>query len=160
RRTSDSIFPGSDNPGESRPDMVALLLRAAGVRAAAAVASMKVPAADCEDVGQEIALELWLALPNYDASRASVMTFLERIARWRLSAVLRRHRERVRVEPLAAQTCATADGIPAVELHLDYERILASLDTEDREIAILLVEHGPTEISRMLVIARSTVYRC
>ena len=157
--TKSSISPDSDDHSKFRPDIVAMLLRAAEVRAAAAVANGKVPVADYDDIRQEIAIELWLSLPNYDASRASIRTFLERIADWRSPSVILRHRDNVIVEQLAGHQFATANGIPAVEVQLDFDRILSSLEEDDRDIAQLLVEHGPTEISAMLGIARSTVYR-
>lgn len=132
-------------------------LRAAQVRAAAAVASGRVTLADREDLEQEALLGLWMALPHYDASRASLRTFLERVADKRFTSLLRRRRP-VLIERLDGHRFATADGIPAVQIQVDFERVLAPLGDPDRALALLLVDHGPTEISRMLGIARSTVY--
>lgn len=133
-------------------------LRAVQVRGAAAVATGQAAAADREDLEQEALLGLWMALRHYDASRASLRTFLERVADKRFASLLRRRRSPVVIERLDGHRFATADGIPAVQFHVDFERVLAPLDDSDRALALLLVDHGPTEISRMLGIARSTVY--
>jgi RNA polymerase sigma-70 factor (ECF subfamily) len=133
-------------------------MRAVQVRGAAAVASGRVTPADREDLEQEALLGLWSALRRYDASRASLRTFLERVADKCFASLLRRRRKPLVIERLDSQRFATADGIPAVQFHVDFERVLAPLDDPDRALALLLVEHGPTEISRMLGVARSTVY--
>lgn len=133
-------------------------LRVVQVRAASAVATGRVTPADREDLEQEALLGLWTALRHYDASRARLRTFLERVADKRFASLLRRRRSPVVIERLDAHRFATADGIPAVQFHVDFERVLAPLDDSDRALALLLVDHGPTEISRMLGIARSTVY--
>jgi RNA polymerase sigma-70 factor (ECF subfamily) len=133
-------------------------LRAVQVRGAAAVATGRAVAADREDLEQEALLGLWMALRHYDASRASLRTFLERVADKRFASLLRRRRSPFLIEPLDGHRFATADGIPAVQLHVDFERVLAPLGDPDRALALLLVDHGPTEISRMLGVARSTVY--
>ena len=135
-----------------------LALRAVQVRAAAAVATGRTLAADREDLEQEALLGLWRALRRYDASRASLRTFLERVADKRFASLLRHRRSPVVIERLDGLQFATADGIPAVQFHVDFERVLAQLGDPDRVLALLLMEHGPTEISRMLGIARSNVY--
>jgi len=137
---------------------LSLALRAVQVRAAAAVAAGRTPAADREDLEQEALLGLWMALPHYDASRASLRTFLERVADKRFATLMRRRRGPLTVERLDGHRFATPDGIPAVQFHVDFERVLAPLGDPDRTLALLLIDHGPTEISRMLGIARSTVY--
>jgi RNA polymerase sigma-70 factor (ECF subfamily) len=133
-------------------------LRAVQVRGAAAVATGRAAAADREDLEQEALLGLWMALRHYDASRASLRTFLERVADKRFASLLRRRHSPVLIERLDGHRFATADGIPAVQFQVDFERVLAPLGDPDRALALLLVDHGPTEISRMLGVARSTVY--
>jgi RNA polymerase sigma-70 factor (ECF subfamily) len=135
-----------------------LALRAVQVRAAAAVATGRATAADREDLEQDALLGLWIALRHYDASRAGLRTFLERVADKRFATLMRRRRSPVLIERLDGHRFATPDGIPAVQFHVDFERVLAPLGDPDRKLALLLVDHGPTEISRMLGIARSTVY--
>jgi len=135
-----------------------LALRAVQVRGAATVAAGWATAADREDLEQEAVLGLWMALRHYDASRASLRTFLERVADKRFASLLRRRRNAPVMERLDGHHLSTADGIPAVQFHVDFERVLAPLSNSDQTLALLLVDHGPTEISRMLGIARSTVY--
>jgi len=145
-------------PEPNLEQVLPLALRAVQVRAAAAVASGRTPAADREDLEQEAFLGLWTALRRYDASRASLRTFLERVADKRFASLLRRRQSPVVIDRLDGHRFATADGIPAVQFHVDFERVLAPLGDPDRKLALLLIDHGPTEISRMLGIARSTVY--
>ena len=133
-------------------------MRAVQVRGAAAVAAGRAAAADREDLEQEALVGLWMALRHYDASRASLRTFLERVADKRFASLLRRRRSPVVIERLDGHRIATADGILAVQFHVDFERVLALLGNSDRILALLLIDPGPTEISRMLGIARSTVY--
>jgi RNA polymerase sigma-70 factor (ECF subfamily) len=135
-----------------------LALRAVQVRGAAAVATGRATAADREDLEQQALLGLWMALRHYDASRASLRTFLERVADKRFASLLRRRQSPVVIDRLDGHRFATADGIPAVQFHVDFERVLAPLGAPDRKLALLLIDHGPTEISRMLGVARSTVY--
>jgi len=137
---------------------LSVAVRAVQVRAAAAVATGRTPAADREDLEQDALVGLWAALPHYDASRGGLRTFLERVADKRFATLMRRRRSPVLIERLDGHRLATADGIPAVQLHVDFERALAQLTEADRTLARLLIDHGPTEISRMLGIARSTVY--
>ena len=99
-----------------------------------------------------------MALRRYNASRASIRTFLERVADKRFASLLRRRRSPALIERLDGHRFATADGIPAVQFHADFERVLAPLGDAERTLALLLVDHGPTEISRVLGVARSTVY--
>lgn len=134
-----------------------LALRAAQVRVAAAAGFGTISRGEGEDFAQEALLKLWTALQRYDPSRAGLATFVERITENRLASWMRRRRGPA-VEPLDDHQPATSDGIPAVQFRVDFQRILASLTEVDRAVAQLLLDHGPTEVSRMLGIARSTVY--
>jgi RNA polymerase sigma-70 factor (ECF subfamily) len=145
-------------PEPNLEQVLPLALRAVQVRAAAAVATGRATAADRKELEQEALLGLWMALPHYDASRASLRTFLERVADKRFASLLRRRQSPFVIERLDGHRFATPDGIPVVQLHVDFERVLAPLSDPDRKLALLLIDHGPTEISRMLGIARSTVY--
>ena len=113
---------------------------------------------DCEDFEQEALLGLWIALRRYDPSRASLRTFVERVTENRFATWMRRRRSARAAENLDSPCLATSDGIPAVEFRVDFERILAPLSEADRGLAQLLVDYRPTEISRRLGIARSTLY--
>ena len=135
-----------------------LAMRAVRVRAAAAVATGRAAATDREDLEQEALLGLWVALRQYDPSRASVRTFVERVAEKRFASLLRRGRIPLVIESLDGHQFPTADGIPAVQFRVDFERVMTPLADSDRALALLLVDHGPTEISQILGVARSTVY--
>src|SRR5579885_3845737 len=108
-------------------------MRAVQVRGAPAVASGRVTPADREDLEQEALLGLWMALRHYDASRASLRTFLERVADKRFATLMRRRRGPLTVERLDGHRFATPDGIPAVQFHVDFERVLAPLGDPDRK---------------------------
>jgi RNA polymerase sigma-70 factor (ECF subfamily) len=135
-----------------------LALRASRVRSAAAVASGRVPVQDREDLEQEVLLRLWQALPRYDAARASLATFIERVVASKVASLLRSRRREAVYELLAGTQLSSADGIPAVEFRADLERLLASLEPSDRRLALVLTEHTPSQASRILGVARSTVY--
>jgi RNA polymerase sigma-70 factor (ECF subfamily) len=131
-----------------------LARRAVQVRAA----SGAMRPGDREDFEQEALLGLWIALRRYDPSRASLRTFVERLTDNRFASLMRRRRSALVVERLDGHRLATPDGIPAVQFHVDFERILSCLTDGDRAVARLLLDHRPSEVSRMLGIARSTLY--
>lgn len=145
-------------PDASFEHALPLALRAVQVRAGFAVATGRAPASDRKDLEQEALLGLFLSLPRYDASRAGLRTFLERVADKRFASLLRRRRTDILVEHLEGHRIATADGIPAVQLRVDFQNVLAQLSASSRETALLLIDHRPAEISHILGIARSTVY--
>jgi RNA polymerase sigma factor (sigma-70 family) len=135
-----------------------LALRASRVRSAAAVTSGRVPVQEREDLEQEALLRVWQALPRYDAARASLATFIERVVASKVASLLRSRRRLAIFELPTGTQPSSADGIPAVEFRTDVERILAMLGPSDRRLALLLTEHGPGEACRILGVARSTVY--
>jgi len=130
-----------------------LVRRAVQVRAA----SGAMRPGDREDFEQEALLGLWIALRRYDPSRASLRTFVERVTDNRFASWMRRRYHLV-VEQLNAHQFPTPNGIPAIQFHVDFERILSCLRDGDRAVARLLLDHRPSEISRMLGISRSRVY--
>ncbi len=133
-------------------------LRAARVRAAGAVASARAGWSEREDLEQDTLLEIWRALAHYDPTRASLRTFIERVAETRFRSLLRARRRQPVIEPLDRINPASAVGIPAVALRVDLERLLSLLPSRDRELLVLLMEHPPSEAARRLGIGRSTVY--
>jgi RNA polymerase sigma-70 factor (ECF subfamily) len=145
-------------PEASFQEAYPLALRAARVRSAAAVVLGAASAADREDLEQEALLQVWQALPRYDASRASLRTFVERVADSRFRSMLRPRRRQVVVEPWDGNAPPSPDGIPAVEFRADLDRILRRVGAPDRRLALLLTEHTPSEASRILGVARSTIY--
>ncbi|MBM3745717.1 MAG: sigma-70 family RNA polymerase sigma factor [Acidobacteria bacterium] len=135
-----------------------MALRAAQVRSAAAVATAGLPAHEREDLEQEALMAVWRALPQYDPSRACLRTFIERVIASRFASLLRARRRQLTLVPLDGQHLVTRDGIPVVEFRNDLQRVVGSLAERDRRLTLRLMEHTPTETSRSLGIARSTVY--
>lgn len=135
-----------------------LARRSVGVRSAAAVALASLPPTEREDLEQEALIAVWQAMPHYDASRASLRTFVERVIATRFASLMRVRRWRPTFEPVKEQHMVGLDGIPLLEFRTDFQRVSASLAERDRSLAELLVDHSPTEASRVLRVSRSTVY--
>lgn len=133
-------------------------LRSAQVRSAAAVASGAVLAADREHLEQEALTRIWEALSEYDPSRAGLRTFIEVVVSTKIRSLLRSERRRPESDCLDRQQVASWDGFRGMELRTDVKRVLAVLNDGDRRLALLLMEHSPSQASRMLGVARSTVY--
>ena len=137
----------------------ALARRAAGVRARGAVASGAIQRADREDLEQEAVVACWLAMANFDARRASLPTFIECVVASRMASVVRatHHLRALRSLDRAADLCA-ASMFSGHELRIDIERLLEDCSDSERRLARLLTEYSPTQASRILGVARSTVY--
>lgn len=135
-------------------------LRAAQVRAAAAVRSGDVPPAEREDLLQEGLIACWRALRHYDPKRASLRTFMEHVVAHRLASLHRARRCRPRCHPLDDRQLLGSDGwARSIELKSDVRRALVMLQDDDRRLALLLAEHTATAASRFLGVARSTIYQ-
>ncbi len=136
-----------------------IALRAAQVRATAAVVAGAIPVTDREDFEQEGVVACLHALPRFDPSRASLRTFIERVVAARLASVIRRTRrspELVPVDALCRFPVIGDDGRREVRMSIDG--VLESLHEEDRELVGLLLEVSPAEASRELGIPRSTIH--
>lgn len=136
-----------------------IALRAARVRATAAVINGAIPAAGREEFEQEGLAACWRALPRFDPARASVRTFIEHVITARLSSLIRAARRAPEFLPIQSASTLPAD-FPAADLALrvDVQRVLATLGAEDRQLVLLLYDHSPAEVSRILGIPRSTLY--
>jgi RNA polymerase sigma factor (sigma-70 family) len=132
--------------------------RVAQVRSTVAVASGAIAAIDREDIEQEALIAFWQALPLFDASRASLRTFAETVIATRVVSLRRARRRHALFEPLEDHHVVGLDGIPAVAARMDFFSITEKLTNKDRRLAELLLEYSPSEASRILGIARSTVY--
>lgn len=136
-----------------------LALRAAQVRATAAVLSGAARNADRDDLQQEGLNACWRALPHFDPTRASLRTFIERVVAARLASVVRSAR-RVPVHvPLNEAGPQPVDSESAeLELRADLWQIVSSLHSGDRGLILILLDHSPAEASRILGVPRSTVH--
>jgi RNA polymerase sigma factor (sigma-70 family) len=136
-----------------------IAVRAARVRATAAVVSGAILVADREDCEQEGLTACWLALPRFDPGRASLRTFIERVVATRIASLVRTaRRSPVRVPLSAAGPRPTGSGAELQELCADVERLSSAFGGRDQQLILLLLEHSPAEAGRMLGLPRSTVH--
>lgn len=137
-----------------------LALRVAQARARAAVLSGAARLAERDDFQQEGLAACWRSLPQFDASRASLRTFMERVVASRITSLVRSTRpmsQEVSIDAAANHTCS--DDASDLNFNADLDRISASLQTSDRQLILVLLEYSPTEASRVLGISRSTLYK-
>ncbi len=136
-----------------------IAVRAAKVRATAAVISGAIPLADREDFEQEGLTACWRALPKFDPGRASLRTFIERVIASRISSLARAARQSPEHVPLQDAGPQPIDsGASAHEFRVDVERVASAFGCCDRRLVFLLLEYTPAEAGRMLGVSRSTVY--
>jgi RNA polymerase sigma factor (sigma-70 family) len=130
---------------------------AAQVRSRNALGGRGTTALDPEDLKQDALLQVWLALSQFDRSRASLRTFIEHVIANKIASVRRSQRALQRTV-IRFETVKCHPEAVALDTRIDVQTILAKLNTQDRQVAILLAEGTPTEVSRALCISRSTVY--
>jgi RNA polymerase sigma factor (sigma-70 family) len=133
-------------------------------RRAAEVRSRTTPFADDsvdqEDLKQEMLMEIWTALRHFDPDRASLRTFIERIAAAEVVSFMRRAEAKKRTKPADFEFVSTSeDMVITIQLRVDLGRLLKNLDYQDRRVARLLVEDSPAQVARILRVSRSAVYR-
>jgi RNA polymerase sigma factor (sigma-70 family) len=133
-------------------------------RRAAEVRSRKTRLADDsvdrDDLKQEVLMEVWAALRNFDPGRASLGTFIERIAAHEVVSFKRRIKAKKRTKPADFEFVSTSKNmVITVQLRVDLGRLLRNLAPLDRCVARLLVEDSPAQVARILGISRSAVYR-
>jgi RNA polymerase sigma factor (sigma-70 family) len=136
-----------------------LALRAARVRAIAAVSSRAIPSADRQDAEQEALTGVWLALSEYDPARAGLRTFIEVVVRTRITSLLRAHASRGEIESVNAQYVAADGGFRRTELRAEVGQVLDAVSPFDRTVALPLIDCSAIETSQRLRVARATVYR-
>jgi len=134
-----------------------LARRIALVRSAAAMGA-GLPRHDREDAEQEALMRVWQALPFFDKSRGSLRTFIEVVIATRIASLLRSSRRRPEVEVLDERYHVDDQAFTDAELRSDIQLALSGLSKQDRRLARLLMHHSPSESSRALKKARSTVY--
>ena len=145
-----------------------------------------IPAADRQDVEQELMLDLLRRLPRFDASRASLRTFTARVvahcatrivaAAWEARRMARRteslHEEvedgqggRVEQWETLDTDCdrrrpgrQSADG-ESLDLRLDVDALLSDLPREMRELCEGLRRHSVAGLGRATETARGRLWR-
>jgi RNA polymerase sigma factor (sigma-70 family) len=133
-----------------------LAQRAAKVRASSV---LRYDYFDRDDLVQDAVTAVLAALDRYDEPRASLCTFVERVASNGIASTLRRARAEKRTS-VDCWPVAESPGLSLiVELRLDMNRVLRTLEQRERRVARLLEEYRPAEIARALGISRAAVYR-
>jgi RNA polymerase sigma factor (sigma-70 family) len=136
-----------------------IAVRAAKVRSTAAVASGAIRVADREDIEQEGLTACWRALPKFDPGRASLRTFIERVVASHITSLLRSARRSPAFLPLSdAQPPLIQSEARAQEFQADFERLSAAFGCPDRQLVLLLLEHSPAEVGRMMGIPPTTIH--
>jgi len=135
-----------------------IAVRAAKVRARAAVVSGAIPVADREDFEQEGLTACWRALPQFDPDRASLRTFIERVIASRISSLVRTARLSPVPVPLNEAGPQLVDSAArGSEFQADFDRISSAFVWPDAQLAFLLREYSPAEAGRMMGLPPSTV---
>lgn len=114
---------------------------------------------DRDDLVQDAVTAVLAALDRYDEPRASLRTFVERVASSGIATTLRRARAAKRTSVDYRQPAESAGLSLIVELRLDMRRALGTLGRSERRVAALLEEYRPAEIARALGVSRASVYR-
>jgi len=166
-RAPDPAAPDPDVPAQRAPDrrsadrqaFAALLQRHRGLLAKV-VGTYAWQQADREDLGQEIAVQLWRAWPGYDPAR-TVTTWMYRIALNVAISWVRGHsRERNHSEPWDAVRHDIADPLShdpeaGQQVELLY-RFIHALPPLDRALMLLYLEdHSHREIGEVLGISEA-----
>lgn len=133
-----------------------LAQRAAKVRASS---SPRYDYFDRDDLVQDAVAAVLAALDRYDEPRASLRTFVERVASNGIASTLRRARAAKRTSIDYWPVAESPELSLIVELRLDLNRALGTLGRPERRVARLLEEYRPAEIARALGISRTAVYQ-
>jgi len=118
--------------------------RAAQVRGA----SLAIHLADRKDFEQEIVIRVWLALPKFDAKRAALPTFVERVASTTAASLARRASAKRRTPEPLPPPADSLQLLAKLELRVDLERAFSNLNQEDRRLAGELAGRPYTAESR------------
>ena len=111
------------------------------------------------DLEQEVLFELFRALSHYDERRASLPTFVERVIAAKTISVIRRERAQKRRKS-ANELRMFTEAPLKIEVRVEIHRALVPLSKFDQRIArLLLADYRPAEISRVLGVSRTAVYR-
>ena len=115
---------------------------------------------DSADLEQEVLLGLWRALPSFRESRASLRTFVDRVAANIVTTQVRRLLTSKR--KIKEQSVVPERGdfdFASIDLRLDLQRALKTLDGSDLRITLCLGLKGPEETSKELGVSRASIYR-
>ena len=137
-----------------------LIQRAARARSARFLDPLRAFALDASDLEQEIMLAVLTALLDFDDSRSSLATFVDRVAESKTRSILRKTTaKKRRQKDLSIPARDPLFLLVAVERRLDLERSLKKLCKKDKKVAAFLAECTPAEAARLLEVSRQMVYR-
>ena len=136
----------------------------AEVHAASTIRAYQLPSSDYQDLVQEGLIAYWQSLARLDPVRGSPRTFGEAVIANRLTSLARSRTAAKR----GLRICLSLENIagevepvvhqPDLLLQIEVCRILSRVPAELRRIVLMLADHTPSEASRVLGVARSTVY--
>lgn len=134
--------------------------RSAEVYAARAIRGRFAALDEREDLVQDALLAAWLQMRRFDSRRAGLRTFTEIVVRSAIGSSLRKRRH-VRDHGLAFDRCVgdASNHARAIQRRVDVALVLERCHPFDRKVAMLLVDHSPSEVATAMRVARSTVYR-
>ncbi|MFG0243655.1 MAG: RNA polymerase sigma factor [Phycisphaerales bacterium JB054] len=134
----------------------------------------RLSADDADDLRQDMALEVWRAMPRFDAEKASEETFINRVLDLYYRHTARSIRTQRRHEAMSPALLSAMNGwVPltndtrageqseadrACEA-VDIERALATLPRKLRLICEELKHHTPRDVAQRLRMHRGSVYR-
>ncbi len=136
-----------------------IAVRAAKVRATAAVVSGAIPVADREDFEQEGLTACWRALPQFDPGRASLRTFIERVVASRISTLVRTARRSPVHFPLTEAGPQMIDSeARAREFQIDMQRVGMAHKWRDEHLLFLLLQgYSRAEAGEKMGLPPSTI---
>jgi hypothetical protein len=168
-------------PNAASKDVLDVLCREAGSAARRLVRRLRLPEHECDDIRQELLADLIQRLKWFDSDKGTLGVFAGTVVRHRatrIAARIFRERsmfsqllsERSAVGEARSENIAEADGyaailgqpsdrFTAVERRLDLDRALGVLGQSDLGLCAELLEHSPTEISRIGQRSRASLYR-
>lgn len=113
---------------------------------------------DQEDLFQEITLQLWLSIPNFQGE-SKPSTWIYRVALYTATVWVRQERKTPQTQPIApvAHTLIAKDEAESEQVRWLYEQI-AALDPIDRSVCLLLLDgFSYKEMANILGISESNV---
>ena len=134
--------------------------------------------ADCDDIEQELALDLWLRLKNYDPSKSSRRTFISRVVEHQVATLLKKRSAacrnwrlyrhslddpdwqggealKTRIEEYPDPRAKTRQ---AIEFELDLQAALEALPPDLRELWNLLLNSNFMRVAKTTRIPRAALY--
>jgi len=134
--------------------------------------------ADCDDIEQELALDLWLRLKNYDPSKSSRRTFISRVVEHQVATLLKKRSAACRDWRLCRHSLDDPDwedrkalktrieGYPdpraktrqAIEFELDLQAALDALPPDLRELWNLLLNSNFMRVAKTTRVPRTALY--